>query len=199
MGRDGKSAPCHCLLAAGTTAYAIGEGLGRLACISFGCCYGPPTSRVHPLLQRVFLRHGFTFTGKTKKIAYESGLDNTEVVPIQAMTSVFLVATGLTGICLFLNSLYAPAFLVTTALSQGWRCASETLRCDHRGKDQISAYQVMAATAIPYAFLLCMIFPGDGGVKSDFALGLKRLWDPSAILLLQGLQTGSFSSPGEAG
>ena len=30
------------VLAAMSIAYAVGEGVGRLACISFGCCYGKP-------------------------------------------------------------------------------------------------------------------------------------------------------------
>ena len=78
--------PLMPLLAAGAVAYAIGEGLGRLACISFGCCYGKTVSSLHPAFQRLFRRHNFVFHGKTKKIAYEAGLDRTEVVPIQAVT-----------------------------------------------------------------------------------------------------------------
>ena len=42
------------VLAALTIAYAFGEGLGRLACISFGCCYGKPLDQCSPLLQRLF-------------------------------------------------------------------------------------------------------------------------------------------------
>ena len=36
------------VLAALTIAYAFGEGLGRLACISFGCCYGKPLDQCSP-------------------------------------------------------------------------------------------------------------------------------------------------------
>lgn len=37
-------------LAAIMIAYAFGEGLGRLACISFGCCYGVALGDAHPML-----------------------------------------------------------------------------------------------------------------------------------------------------
>ena len=53
-------------------AYAFGEGIGRLACISFGCCYGKPLSECNPLIERIFQRWNFAFQGKTKKIAYAS-------------------------------------------------------------------------------------------------------------------------------
>src|SRR5690606_20826925 len=36
----GFSLPLAPSLAAMAIAYVLGEGLGRLACISFGCCYG---------------------------------------------------------------------------------------------------------------------------------------------------------------
>ncbi len=168
--------PVMPILAAGTAVYSIGEGLGRLACISFGCCYGKPVSHLHPLFQRVFRGYGFTFTGKTKKIAYEAGLDGTEVVPIQAITAVFLVSAGLAGIYLFLTGLYVPAFLLSTIASQGWRYASETLRADHRGEGRTSVYQVMALISIVYAVVLWMLFPRNYEVKSEVLKGIARLW-----------------------
>ena len=56
-------------------AYAFGEGLGRLACISFGCCYGKPLTSSSELLRRLFAGRGFVFSGSTKKIAYAGGLE----------------------------------------------------------------------------------------------------------------------------
>jgi hypothetical protein len=173
------------LLAAGVAAYAIGEGLGRLACISFGCCYGKPLSSLHPVLQRLFRRYNFVFHGKMKKIAYEAGLDRTEVVPIQAVTAAFLVLTGLAGIYLFLNSLYSSAFLLAVVSTQTWRYVSEMLRADYRGAGRISAYQVMAVIAIVYAFALWAVLPNDPAISSHITVGIKRLWDPAAILMLQ--------------
>jgi len=62
-------------LAAVSIAYVFGESLGRLACVSFGCCYGKALREVHPALRRLFTNHCFIFSGKTKKIAYAHGLD----------------------------------------------------------------------------------------------------------------------------
>jgi hypothetical protein len=50
-------------------AYAFGEGLGRLACISFGCCYGVALPEAHPLLRHMFDRWHFVFSGSMKKIS----------------------------------------------------------------------------------------------------------------------------------
>lgn len=41
--------------------YALGEGIGRLACISFGCCYGRPMDQMPRLVRRYF--SWATFTG----------------------------------------------------------------------------------------------------------------------------------------
>jgi hypothetical protein len=177
--------PVMPLLAAGAVAYSIGEGLGRLSCISFGCCYGKPLSSLHPVFQMLFHRHHFIFQGKTKKIAYEAGLDGTEVVPIQAITSIFLILTGLAGIYLFLNSSYSSAFLLAVISTQTWRFASETLRADYRGMGRISAYQIMAVIAILYAFWLWAVVPADAGIRSHVIVGIRRLWDPASILILQ--------------
>jgi hypothetical protein len=193
-----QAMPIMPIMAAGTVAYAIGEGLGRLACISFGCCYGKPVSLLHPGLQRVFRRHTFTFEGKTRKIAYEAGLDGTEVVPIQAITAVFLVSMGLAGIYLFLEARYVPAFLLTTLASQAWRYLSETLRADHRGTGNTSAYQVMAVIVIVYALALSMTFPHEKAVTTDILTGVGRLWDPAAILILQVLGAGVFLYTGKS-
>jgi hypothetical protein len=55
------------VMAAAAIAYAFGEGLGRLACISFGCCYGRPLHQCHPMVQPFLSRFCLTFTGHTKK------------------------------------------------------------------------------------------------------------------------------------
>jgi len=54
-------------LAAMFIAYAFGEGLGRLACISFGCCYGKPLSACSPLMKRIFRQWNFVFWGSDKE------------------------------------------------------------------------------------------------------------------------------------
>jgi len=55
------------MLAAVSTAYAFGEGIGRLACISFGCCYGKPLESCSVQVQSLFRKFHMVFTGPTKK------------------------------------------------------------------------------------------------------------------------------------
>jgi len=86
--------------------------------------------QVHPLLQRTFNNWHFVFSGK---IAYTSGMEGTQVVPVQALTSILYVMVSLLSTLLFLKSSYALAFVLTIIVTQGWRTTSETLRADHRG------------------------------------------------------------------
>ncbi len=187
-------------LAALAIAYSFGEGLGRLACISFGCCYGKPWSEAPPLLQKLFRNRSFVFSGKTKKIAYEKGLDGERVIPIQAVTSVFYVATGLVGTVTFLTAFHAWAFLVTITATQGWRVLSEIFRCDHRGGGRISTYQKMALLAIPTAFALAFLLPPGPAPTAppDVLAGLASLWHPGVLLSLQALGLGVFLSMGRS-
>ncbi len=90
-------------MAAMSIAYAFGEGIGRLACISFGCCYGRPLHECHPWIRRVIGRKSFVFAGATKKIAYESGLEGQQVVPIQGITSVLYVGIGSVSMLFYLK------------------------------------------------------------------------------------------------
>ena len=85
--RFGFELPTGPSLAAVAIAYVLGESLGRLACISFGCCYGRPVSESHGWVRRFSQRCSFVFEGKTKKIAFASRLDGVPVVPVQAMTA----------------------------------------------------------------------------------------------------------------
>lgn len=166
-------------------AYAFGEGLGRLACISFGCCYGKPLSTSSEILKRLFTGRGFIFFGSTKKIAYAGGLEAIEVIPIQAITAIFYTVCALTAAGMYLSSHHTGAFLLATIATQGWRSFSETLRADYRGEGTISAYQVMgligAAYAVVAAYFLAFVpFPFP-----DLQSGLKSLWNPALILFLQ--------------
>jgi phosphatidylserine decarboxylase len=93
------------------------------------------------------------FSGRTKKISYESGLDGCEVVPVQALTTVICTAGGLVGMLLYLKGLHFAAFGLTMTVTQMWRAASENLRADYRGGGRMSAYQIMAVVAMPYSLL----------------------------------------------
>jgi hypothetical protein len=174
-------------LAAFTIVSGFGEGLGRVACISFGCCYGKPLSQVHPLIQMVFNRWNFVFSGKMKKIAYASGMDGTQVVPVQALTSVLYVAVSLFSTLLFLKRHYVLAFVLTMVVTQAWRALSEVLRADHRGWGKVSAYQVMAILAIIYSVVLAVTLDSGQYVTTNLPSGINALWQPEVVVFLQGL------------
>ena len=120
-------------LAAMSIAYTLGEGIGRLACISFGCCYGKPVVFGRTSLNRLCQRYSFIFMGATKKIAYEGGLEGQKVFPIQAVTAAIFIGAALTGMYLFLIGLYGISFFLTILITQLWRLTSEIFRADHRG------------------------------------------------------------------
>lgn len=157
-------------LAAIAISYSFGEGIGRLACISFGCCYGRPLTFMHPLLQRFLDRYSFIFTGKTKKIAYEGGLEGVKVVPIQAITAMLYCSAGLAGTLLFLLSHFTFAFILTITVTQGWRVLSEILRADYRGGANVSAYQIMAVLAIIYGSTISLLLHSQYSVTPDITL-----------------------------
>jgi len=168
-------------------AYAFGEGLGRMACISFGCCYGKPLATSSELLKRLFAGRGFVFFGSTKKIAYAGGLEAIEVIPIQAITAVLYAVCGLTAAGMYLSSHHTGTFLLATITTQGWRSFSETLRADYRGEGTISAYQIMGMIGVAYAIAAACLLAHEPVVQPDLSAGLKNLWSPAMILFLQGL------------
>ncbi|SEM25492.1 Prolipoprotein diacylglyceryl transferase [Syntrophus gentianae] len=179
-------------------AHIAGEGMGRLACISFGCCYGKPVRSLPPLLGKLIGPFSVVFSGKTKKISYAHGLDGHPVVPVQAMTAVLYSATSLLGIWLFLNQVYAAAFVIVIGVSQGWRILSEFLRADYRGERIFSVYQMMSLAALPYAIFLLFFFPQAPKGASGIELGFKSIWSPEMILFLQGLWSIIFFYTGKS-
>ncbi len=173
------------VLAAVSIGYAFGEGLGRLACISYGCCYGKALQDCGPLVRRIFQRCHFVFRGETKKIAYASGLDGESVVPIQAVTALLYCVTGLLAAALYLHGLFVAAFLVAALVTQAWRVVSEIWRADYRGGRQLSAYQVMGLLLLPYALLMVWLFSVSPLSIPDMSAGFEILWHPAVVLALQ--------------
>jgi len=173
------------VLAAAAIAYAFGEGLGRLGCISFGCCYGKRLEETPPWVQKLFARWHFVFLGRTKKIAYASGLDGARVLPVQGLTALLYVTTGLLGVWLFLRGQESLAFAITIAVTQMWRLYSETLRADYRGGGQVSAYQWMAVAGVVYATLAGFLLPAVAHPQPDLLAGVTTLWHPGMLLFLQ--------------
>jgi len=179
------SLPLYPTLAAVSIAYAAGEGTGRLACISYGCCYGKPLSKSGPLLRRLFEHRSFVFTGKTKKIAYASHLDGVKVIPVQAVTCIIYTIAALIGIAFYLNNAFFIAFIIPLVTTQLWRVLSEFLRADYRGNGRISAYQVMAVISVLYTGALLFFLPPAGGVTVDMGLGFLTFWNPAMIITLE--------------
>lgn len=194
----GFDIPIAATLAAAAIGYALGEGIGRLACVSFGCCYGQPLSRVAPWLQRLLQEHSFIFLGKTKKVAYEGGLEGEKVVPIQAITATLFVATALLSSAIFLRGHHRAALGLAFVVTQSWRSFSETLRADYRGKGKLSAYQIMALLALPYLLALLPFLPKPAAQPADVLAGLRSLWDPWMILCMQGLWCAIFFYTGRS-
>ena len=172
-------------LAAIMIAYAFGEGLGRLACISFGCCYGVALEQAPLILRRVFDRWHFVFSGSLKKIAYDGALEGKQVLPIQAMTALLYILVGLIATLLFLNSYFAAAFVLTMVMTQAWRVYSETLRADYRGAGKVSAYQSMGVLAIFFALALSYFVPTDQFLAAELSTGIETAWQPLVLLSLQ--------------
>ena len=184
----GGGIPVIPALAAISVAYAYGEGLGRLACISFGCCYGKSLDRLSPRMRRLFGPISFTFAGATKKVAYEASLEGAPVAPIQAITAVVFIVIALASAYLFLKSHFTASLLFATAGTQAWRFLSEKLRADARGKAQkISAYQVMALLMAPYSAVIALLFPSGQTEAPEIAAGLGLLWNPAVLLFCQAL------------
>jgi len=174
-------------MAALAVAYLLGEGIGRLACLSFGCCYGKPLSALGPKARRFFAPFAATFHGSTKKIAYASDFAGVGVVPIQSITSFLSVAIGLAAMYLFLEEYFRAAFLLSSLFALGWRILSEYFRADYRGEGKFSAYQQMALWGMGYCTLLALYGNSGAGNRTDLNAGLTSLWNPAPLLFFQAL------------
>jgi hypothetical protein len=179
-------------MAAMATGYALGESVGRLACISFGCCYGRPLSELPSWVRRWFSRLHFVFHGHTKKIAYASRLDGQAVLPVQGITAVVFAGSGLAALYFSLRGLFPAAVATALVGSQGWRFLSEFLRADYRGGGWLSAYQVFALVGAAYSTLISVVWLAPASAAPDIRAGLAGLWTPDMILLLELIWAGVF-------
>lgn len=172
-------------LAAMATCYVLGEGVGRLACISFGCCYGKPVKETRGWVRALGKRFAFRFEGAARKIAFASGLERQAVVPVQAMTATLYGAVAVASTWLFLEGRFLVVLPLAITTSQLWRVYSETLRADWRGGGEVSAYQWMALIASGVAMVSPWIVPGVSEVRPEPVQGLRALWTPGALIFLQ--------------
>ncbi len=175
------------VLSALSIAYTMGEGLGRLACLSYGCCYGKPVQQTTPLMQKIFSRVNTIFRGENKKAAYESNLCDVPLIPIQAITGVIYCLATIIGTCCYLNGYFSGALLLTITVTQLWRILSETMRADFRGFGKISAYQKMGLIGVVYITVVVMTIPSTTEILPSIVAGLNILWNPLVILTLQAL------------
>ena len=174
-------------LAAASIALVVGEGIGRLACISFGCCYGIPLIECPPLVARLLGNRGFRFISETKKAAHEGGLSGILLVPVQAMTTVVLTLTAFAATALYLGGYYRTGFLTALVVSQLWRFASELLRADERGAGKITAYQWMALAIVVFSAFVAWLIADQPAPELTLFGGLHALWSPPVIVGLQAL------------
>jgi hypothetical protein len=181
----GAHVPIIPVLAVVAIAYAFGESIGRLACISFGCCYGKPLCNVSPGLTRLFGTRHFMFSGATKKAAYEGGLEMVPLIPIQAVTAIIFAGAGLVGLLLFVYGHMLAAFVATWVSTQAWRVVSEFFRADYRGKDGFSVYQILAVVGAVYGIAAALLLPYEAVGRPDVVAGLRALWNPATILAIQ--------------
>lgn len=186
------------VLAAMVIGYTFGEGVGRVACISFGCCWGVRVDQLKGPWRRIFTRLNFRFYGATKKIAYASNLAGVPVVPIQAMTASWHVVVGVLATWLFARGYAATAMIVAMAATQLWRFGSEFLRADFRGFGRVTKYQWMALATIGICALYALgLAPTRGPtVAPDMGRGLLALWSVWILVALQALFIAVFLKVG---
>lgn len=172
-------------LAACATAFLFGEGLGRLACISYGCCYGKPVETYRGILRWIFEKTALVFHGSTKKIAYASGLEGRKIVPIQTLTMIAYVMAGMSALMLYAGGHSLAAYVVASVFASFWRVFSELFRADFRGTGKISVYQVMSGISAVYAAAVALyLFNGETSIQCVLLRGVSSLWSPNPLIVL---------------
>jgi hypothetical protein len=179
-------------LSALSISYVFGEGIGRLACISFGCCYGRRLDSCAPWLQRLFRHIPAIVVGRTRKASYAGGCESVPLLPVPALSAVVLSAAGFAGVALFLSGSLRNAGAWPIVVGYAWRFVSEFLRADHRGRGRLSAYQWMALISLPLALGMFGLLPGTAEVPSVLR-GLDALWTPVGLLSLGALGVAVFA------
>jgi hypothetical protein len=149
-------------------------------------------------LRPLFERFAVRFFGATKKIAYAGNLEGERVLPVQAMTALLYVTTGLLGCALFLSGQHTGAFVLTVTVTHLWRVLSEFLRADFRGTGRLTAYQWMGLAAIPYAMELAIVLPDEAIGTPLIGAGVAAVWTPGILLALQGLWLLIFFTTGRS-
>jgi prolipoprotein diacylglyceryltransferase len=172
-------------LAASSCAYVVGEALGRLGCLSFGCCYGKCVSDATSLERALYGKTATVYRGKLKKIAYASDLEGEPVIAVQSIASCVLICLFLVSVWLFWNRTFGAALLVAMGGAQLWRLYSETLRADYRGGGAINVYQWMALGCIAGVVMMIFVLPQPTQVRLSASSGLRTLIQLETVLAIQ--------------
>lgn len=189
---------CMEVLAALAIAYCFGEGIGRLACLSFGCCYGKRMMEFPRVIRKYFNKSSLRFYGKCKKAVYEGKAEGKHLFPIQVVTAVIYVVTGLSAVELFLFGMFTTAMVVVVAITQLWRFFSEFFRADFRGGGKWSAYQYMALLAVSYAVIVYPFFREETPVGVALGDGLSLIMSAPALICLQTIWIVTFIYMGKS-
>jgi hypothetical protein len=185
--------PFYPVMAASAAAYSFSEGTGRLACLSFGCCYGRKVSSLTGIAGSIFRRWNVRFTGKTKKVSYASDWEGKRLIPVQMITSIIYGINALSGTFLFLTAQYRLAFVSTILVTLIWRILSEFMRSDFRGTMKLfSVYSIMSAAAAFFCIILAILHTGSWGTAPEIIKGIRGLWTPGILLGIQGLWIAVF-------
>lgn len=180
------------LLSSMAIAYIAGEGFGRLACLSFGCCYGKKITECGYTAQKIFANLYFTFNGALKKSSYDGKSNGKKLIPIQGITAIFLSSAAVTSSILFFSNHMKASFLTAICCGFGWRFLSEFLRSDHRGSSQITHYQWMSILAVIYCIAVSFLIGFDSSNYPDLSKSLPVLSDVKFILVMQFLWLFAF-------
>ncbi len=182
-----------------SASYVLGESIGRLACLSFGCCYGKPISQCTSLQRALYGPSATVYRGRMKKIAYASNLDGEPVVAVQSIACVLLFALFVVVVWLLWRG-HAPFALVAAISgSQLWRAYSETLRADFRGRDGFTVYQGMALIGAMLAPVYAWLLPSSAApLVPQAALGWKSVLTVEVLLACQLLGLGILAFMGRS-
>lgn len=175
--------------AAFAAAYALGEGLGRLACLSYGCCYGRRLDSLSPRLRKIFAPFAVRFDGECKKAVYAGGTcAHAPLVPVQAMSAIVNTTLAVAATALLLAEMPRAALVVGIAGTQLWRFFSEFLRADDRGSGSISPYQKMSLVGCVWGIVAAFIFFDDYSTGTpDICAGLGIFRSAATLLGFQAL------------
>jgi len=179
------SFPIASALSALVIAFALGEGIGRLGCISFGCCYGKPLASCSGWLQKWFHQHHFQFSGDTKKVSYEGKLESIPTLPIQGITATIYILAYVIGLLCFVNGWFLAGLLSVELMTQIWRAVSEYWRADYRGERTFSAYQIMALVGCGYLLMVASFLSSPETMTPNILQGLESIWTPGILIFFQ--------------